>query len=236
MIKFLNMAITCGPDPLHTRPASSFNVPSRRPCSPFSIPQCDRTLPSTSVAPARSRDRLVIPKTTSTSTFSPVRRSCRRRNTRRQASRCPRIPPAKSSAPASASRSGHAPCPPSWPDPGMRRGVRSGGKLQRWPEPFLDRPEYDASSPRTAQAGTQSGPDTFSVPKSAEGASADPRPVLISPGPRPVGRRSPSEACLPGHCESGRPRRGKPHGIAVSPQVGPLSWFGFGLEAKCDLC
>jgi len=84
MIKFLNAAITCGPDPLRTRLASSFNVPSRRPCSPFSIPQCARTASSTLAAPARSRDRLVIPKTTSTSTFSPVRRSRCRRNTCRQ--------------------------------------------------------------------------------------------------------------------------------------------------------
>src|SRR5271157_1116482 len=58
-------------------------------------------------------------------------------------------------------------------------------------------------------------PDTFSV--QAEGASVDPRPVLISPDPRRAGRRYPSETCLPGYCESGRPRRGKPHGIAVSP-------------------
>ena len=84
MIKFLNTAITCGPDPLRTRLASSFSVPSRRPCSPFSIPQCARTASSTFAAPARSRDRLVIPKTTSTSTFSPVRRSRCRRNTCRQ--------------------------------------------------------------------------------------------------------------------------------------------------------
>ncbi|MGD0042950.1 MAG: hypothetical protein ABSE84_21520 [Isosphaeraceae bacterium] len=39
-------------------------------------------------------------------------------------------------------------------------------------------------------------------------------PLLRLPG-RP-------EACLPGSCESGRPRRGKPHGIAVSSQAGPL--------------
>ena len=84
MIKFLNTAITCGPDLLRTWLASSFNVPSRRPCSPFSIPQWARTASSTLAAPARCRDRLVIPKTTSTSTFSPVRRSRSRRNTCRQ--------------------------------------------------------------------------------------------------------------------------------------------------------
>ncbi|MGZ6073445.1 MAG: hypothetical protein ACXWOA_06160 [Isosphaeraceae bacterium] len=50
MTKFLNTAITCGPDPLRTRLASSFNVPSRRPCSPFSIPQCARTASSTFAA------------------------------------------------------------------------------------------------------------------------------------------------------------------------------------------
>src|SRR5271157_2395076 len=62
MIKFLNTAITCGPDPLRTRLASSFNVPSRRPCSPFSIPQCARTASSSFAAPARSRDRLGDPQ------------------------------------------------------------------------------------------------------------------------------------------------------------------------------
>ena len=48
MTKFLNTAITCGPDPLRTRLASSFNVPSRRPCSPFSIPQCAALHPAAS--------------------------------------------------------------------------------------------------------------------------------------------------------------------------------------------
>ena len=84
MIKFLNTAITCGPDPLRTRMASSLNVPSRGPCSPFSIPQCAGTASSTFVTPARYGDRMVIPKTTSTSTFSPVRRSRCRRHTCRQ--------------------------------------------------------------------------------------------------------------------------------------------------------
>ena len=38
MIKFLNTAITCGPDPLRTRLASSFNVPSRPPVQPVLDP------------------------------------------------------------------------------------------------------------------------------------------------------------------------------------------------------
>ncbi len=78
---FLRIAIACGADPLLIRLASSRSVPSRTPCRPFSIPQRPRVSPSNSFAPARSRGTLVIPKTTSVSTF-PLLWRCRvRRNT-----------------------------------------------------------------------------------------------------------------------------------------------------------
>src|SRR4029450_6660278 len=84
MTRFLSTAITCAAAPLRTRLTSSFKVPSRRPCSPFSIPQCARTHSNNAAAPARSRGWLAIPKTTSCSTFSPIRRSRSKRNTCRQ--------------------------------------------------------------------------------------------------------------------------------------------------------
>jgi hypothetical protein len=51
MTRFLSIAITCASQPFRTRLTSSFNVPSRRPCSPFSIPQCRRTDSSSRAAP-----------------------------------------------------------------------------------------------------------------------------------------------------------------------------------------
>jgi hypothetical protein len=43
MIKFLNPAITHGPDFWHTRPASFFNIPSRRPVAwHFELPDPER--------------------------------------------------------------------------------------------------------------------------------------------------------------------------------------------------
>src|SRR5450759_3938931 len=81
MTMFLTMAITCVADPLLIRLASSRSVPSRTPCRPFSIPQWPRVSPSNSFAPPRSRGKLVIPSTTSVSTFPPVLRTRVRRKT-----------------------------------------------------------------------------------------------------------------------------------------------------------
>ena len=76
---FLKTAIVCVAAPLRIRLASSRSVPSRTPCRPFSIPQWPRVSPKSALAPTRSCGKLVIPSTTSVSTFSPVRRSRVRR-------------------------------------------------------------------------------------------------------------------------------------------------------------
>src|SRR4051794_17093050 len=81
MTRFLKIAIVSVAVPFLTRLASSRSVPSRTPCRPFSMPQCPRVSPSSSFAPARWRDRLVIPSTISVSTFSPVLRTRLRRKT-----------------------------------------------------------------------------------------------------------------------------------------------------------
>src|SRR5947209_7733994 len=81
MTTFLTTAITCVADPFRIRLASSRSVPSRTPCRPFSIPQWPRVSASNSFAPARSRGTLVIPSTTSVSTFAPILRTRVRRKT-----------------------------------------------------------------------------------------------------------------------------------------------------------
>src|SRR5205814_3352349 len=132
---FLKTAMVCVAAPLRIRLASSRSVPSRTPCSPFSIPQCPRVRPKSALAPARSCGKLVIPSTTSVSTFSPVRRSRVKRNTCAQPGQSePRY--SSSDDVISIDRFSTRPCPLSTSHArsisAWRRAVWRGGKAGLW--------------------------------------------------------------------------------------------------------
>ena len=135
MTIFLSIAITSAPEPFLTRLASSRSVPSRTPCRPFSMPQCARANPSSPLGPIRSRSRLVIPKMTCVSTFSPILRSRVSRKTCAQPSQSDRRYSASADV-TSMLRFSTRPCPLSFSDArsisDSRRAAWRGGKTGLW--------------------------------------------------------------------------------------------------------
>src|SRR5262245_13199676 len=135
MTMFLTTAMTCAAAPLRIRLASSRSVPSRTPCRPFSIPQWPRLTAKSTSAVARGRGRLVIPSTTSVSTFAPVRRCRSRRKTCAQPGQSePRYSP--SDDVTSIARRSIRPCPlstvPARSISAWCRAAWRGGKAGLW--------------------------------------------------------------------------------------------------------